>query len=191
MDLGLVLGCARGRVNVRRAKVFGNLKRLADWERRKILVAEGHDLLLGDEECELIFASVGELGELNALDFSADVGGDIVHFCVLEEVGEAWVCVFAVLDFLEELIGRVLGVVPVRQVVGVSSRCVAFRAVQLNIIVGGLGALSECFLGVAVLQLVFLVDVGSFAVTCSIRQSFDKTWSHVCCRCMRVLLVTT
>ena len=98
-------------------------------------------------------------------------------FVVDEEISQ----MRAVLDFLEELVGRVLGVIPVRQVVGIGCRCVAFRTVQFNIIVGGLAALGERLFGVAVLQLVFLVDVGSFAITSSIRQSFDKTWSHVCC----------
>lgn len=56
----------------------------------------------------------------------------------------------------------------------------AFCAVDLNVVIGRFGTLSEGLLRIAVLQFVLLVEIGGLAVICSIRQSFDKTWGHGC-----------
>jgi len=40
----------------------------------EVLVAEGDDLALGNEERELGFADIGERGELHAVDFGSDGG---------------------------------------------------------------------------------------------------------------------
>ena len=45
---------------------------------------------------------------MDAFDLSADCGGEVGDLCGgLEEVGECWVCVFAVFVVLEGLEGRV------------------------------------------------------------------------------------
>lgn len=45
-----------------------------DGEGGEVLVAEGDDFALGDEEGELVFRFVGQFGELDAGDFGARCG---------------------------------------------------------------------------------------------------------------------
>jgi hypothetical protein len=77
MHLRVALRRAGGRVDVQAAEVADVLERVRDGELGEVLVAEGDDFLLCDEEGEFIFAGGGELRELDAADFGADGGGDV------------------------------------------------------------------------------------------------------------------
>lgn len=87
------------------AEVAADFEGVFDGDVGKVLVTEGDDLLFGDEEGEFVFLGVGELAQLDAVDFSAGVGSYVMDGGILEEVGEGWVGVFAVLDVGEGLPG--------------------------------------------------------------------------------------
>lgn len=86
------------------------------------MVAESDDTALSDEERELVFAGVGEGGELDAGDFGTDYR---CQFLMLdagdaEDVGEGGVGISAVLVVLEGLKGGPFGVVvPDWEVLGI------------------------------------------------------------------------
>lgn len=102
MDLWKTLWRAGGWVDVVAAEVFTVLECLVDGEISEILVAEGNDFALGDETGKLVLASVGEGGELDALDFSANGWGEVDGGDSLwEEVLVRCICVLAVLVVLE------------------------------------------------------------------------------------------
>ena len=94
--------------------VLGDIKGFLDWEIGEVLITEGNDLLLGDEKGELVLTSFAKFAELDALHFGTDDGSEVLDLGVVgEEVGKAWVGVFAVLNGLEVLVGRVLDIVPI------------------------------------------------------------------------------
>lgn len=109
MNFGVSLRCAGCWVDVVATEVGTEVEGFLDGEVGEVLVAEGDDFLLGDEEGEFVFSGVGEFAELDAVDFGADVGGQIGYFCALEKIGERRVCVFAVLVMLKGLEGSVAG----------------------------------------------------------------------------------
>ena len=74
VHLRVASGRARSGMDVVTAKVAAELQRLGDGQVGEVLVAEGHDLAIGDVSRELILARVGEAADLDALDFSADGG---------------------------------------------------------------------------------------------------------------------
>jgi hypothetical protein len=86
----------------------------------EVLVAEGDDLALCDEEGELVFAFIGQFRELHTGDFGARGRGELLDLGAGEEqVGEGRVCVEAVLGVCEGFEGWVfLAVVPDGEVVG-------------------------------------------------------------------------
>ena len=60
--------------------------------------------LLSNEKCELVFALVVELAQLDALDFGTNVTSQVIHLgLVTEEVRERRVGIFAVLIKFEWL----------------------------------------------------------------------------------------
>lgn len=79
MNLWVTFRSAGCGVNVVASEVATNVESFLDVEVGKILVAECYDFLLGDKQCELVFASIGQLAQLYAMDLSADICGDIVH----------------------------------------------------------------------------------------------------------------
>jgi hypothetical protein len=103
MNFRIAFRSTRGRVNVVTTEVASNVKSFLNGQVREVLVPECYDLLLGDEESEFVFASVGKLAELNAVDFRSDVRGEISDLGVLQEVGEGWIGVLAALGVLERL----------------------------------------------------------------------------------------
>lgn len=125
MHLRVALRRARGRVDVVTAEVAAVLQGLGDGQVGKVLAAEGDDLALSDEAGELVLAGIVQAGELDAADFGADGGREVVDSGVAgEEVGEGRVGVLAVLIVLEVLEGRVLLLwVPGRKIVGVLPSC--------------------------------------------------------------------
>lgn len=72
MDFGEASRSTRSGMNVQTAEVFPELEGFLDWERSEVLVTEGDDLLLCDEEGELVLAGVGERAELRSPYFCAD-----------------------------------------------------------------------------------------------------------------------
>jgi hypothetical protein len=50
------------------------------------LVTESYNLLLCHEQCKLIFASIGQLAQLDTVDLGTDVRSQIVNFRILQEV---------------------------------------------------------------------------------------------------------
>lgn len=75
MDFWVAFWGARSRVDVVAAKVATNFEGIFDGDVGEVLVTEGDDFLFGDEEGKFVFLGVGKLAELNAVDFSARVGG--------------------------------------------------------------------------------------------------------------------
>lgn len=59
MDLWVSVWCAGGRVDVVSSEVSAEVQGVLDGEGGEVLVAEGDDLALGDEEGELVFAFRG------------------------------------------------------------------------------------------------------------------------------------
>lgn len=88
-------------------KVSTEVKRIWDWNVRKILVPESYDFLLGNEERELIFSSIIQLRKLNTVDFCTNVGRQISHSGILQEVRKCWVGILSMLFVLEGLKWRV------------------------------------------------------------------------------------
>jgi hypothetical protein len=111
VHFGVALGGAGGRVDVQAAEVFDVLEGVWDGESGEVLVAESDDFLLGDEEGEFVLTFGGELGELDAGDFGANGGGDVLDDGRggREQVGKGWVGVFTVFVVLEGLEGCVSG----------------------------------------------------------------------------------
>lgn len=73
--------------------------------RAEILVAEENNAALGNEKCELIFLLVGQVLELQADNFGADVRSQILDFFGgREECGLVLVCASAGVDVLAVLI---------------------------------------------------------------------------------------
>lgn len=104
------LGGAGGGVDVQASEVFDVVERGLNGEFGEVLVPEGDDFLLGDEEGEFVLAGVGKGGKLDAFDFGADGGGDVLDGGALgEEMGEGWVGVFAVFGVGEGFEGGVSG----------------------------------------------------------------------------------
>lgn len=157
VDSGEPFWRAAGRVDVRRTEVFGELERVFDGQVGKVLVPEGYDFLLRDEEGEFVTACAVEGAQLDAFDFGADVGAEVFDLGIGEEVGKGWVGVFAVFVGLEGLEGWVFHVVPEREVVGVFGWGVFARAFQFGFVVGAAWTLGKGFF-VAILTLVFGVN---------------------------------
>jgi hypothetical protein len=104
------------------AKVAAELEGLLNGQVLEVLVAEGHDLALGDEARQLVLAGVVELAELDAADLGADGGRQVGdgHLVLGQQVRVGRVGVLAVVIVLEGLERRVLLVgVPGREVVRV------------------------------------------------------------------------
>lgn len=59
VDFGIALGGARGRVDMQAAEVAAEFEGVGDGEGGEVLVAEGDDFLLRDEEGEFVFACGG------------------------------------------------------------------------------------------------------------------------------------
>lgn len=74
VDLWIAFWGAGGRVDVVAAEVAADFEGVFDGDVGEVLVAEGNDFLFGDEEGKFVFLGVGELAELDAVDFGACVG---------------------------------------------------------------------------------------------------------------------
>ena len=69
-------------------EVFTKLQGIGNGQIGKVLGAESDDLALGNVVGELIFAGIAKLGQLNATDFTANVGSQVGDVGALrEEVG--------------------------------------------------------------------------------------------------------
>ena len=102
VEFRMTLGRAGCGVDVVTAEEGTELQRALLWQVGEILVAEGDDLALGDEQRELCFAGFVERGQLYAVYFGADGGGEVLDFGTRwEQVGVAWVGVFSVFDVVE------------------------------------------------------------------------------------------
>lgn len=108
VDLRVVRGRARGRVDVVPAKVAAVLEGLVDGQVGKVLVPEGDDLALGDEAGELVLAGVAQAAQLDAVDLCAG-GGRVIgdSGAGRQEVGVGWIGILAVLIVLKVLQGWV------------------------------------------------------------------------------------
>jgi hypothetical protein len=58
-------------------KVATEVESFFDGQVGEVLVTKSDDLALGDEQGELVFTGVAELGELDAGDFGAGRGGQV------------------------------------------------------------------------------------------------------------------
>lgn len=124
VNLGVALRRTRGGVDVVATEVASELEGLGDGQVGQVLVAEGHDLALGDEARQLVLAGGRELGELDAPDLGAGLGRQVGDgHSVAEKLRVGWVGVLAVLDVLEGFERGVLLLgVPGGEVVGVLLR---------------------------------------------------------------------
>lgn len=73
-------GC---RMDVVPTEVTTKSKRVFDGDVCKVLVAERYNFLLGDKECEFVLSSISQLGQLDAMDFSADICGNVGNCSIL------------------------------------------------------------------------------------------------------------
>lgn len=123
VNLGIVLGRARGWVDVVSSKVAAKLERIGDGEISKVLAAEGDDLSLGNVVSELILAGIGERRQLDASHFRADGGSELRDLDAAgKKVGIGGVGILAVLSVLKGLQrGILLCWVPCGKVVRVLS----------------------------------------------------------------------
>ena len=65
----------------------------------EVLVPESYDLLLRSEKCKLVETFAGELRDLHALDYGADVRADLANFGAgTEEMGLLRICAQARID---------------------------------------------------------------------------------------------
>jgi hypothetical protein len=103
VNLRVALGCTRGRMNVVTTEVATNVESFLNGKVCEVLVAECYDLLLGDEQGELVLPGICQFAELDTMDFSTDVRGDISDLGILQEIRKRWVGVLAVLGMLEGL----------------------------------------------------------------------------------------
>jgi hypothetical protein len=101
MNLWVAFRSAGCGMNVVASEVAADVQSFPDVQVGKVLVAEGHDLLLGHKQCELIFTSIGQLAQLYTMDLSTDISGNIVNFGIFQEIGKRWIRVFAMLLMLE------------------------------------------------------------------------------------------
>ena len=102
VDLWVSLWRAGGRMDVVTTEVLAVLEGVGDGELGEVLVAEGDDFALGDEAGELVFASVGQGGELNTLDGCANSWSEIDAVCALwKKVFEAEIGILAVIVVLK------------------------------------------------------------------------------------------
>lgn len=83
-------------VDVQRTKMAEDLLLALEANVLEILVAEDEGATLGGHECELIVPLLGVLRNLDAVDFSADIGREVDNLtCGGKEVGESRVGVVA------------------------------------------------------------------------------------------------
>src|SRR5690242_10862744 len=136
------------------AKVATEIQRVLDRQIRKVLIPEGYNLLLSNEQCQLIFASVCKLAELNSVNFSTDICSQICNFGVFQKVGERRIGVLAMLIVLERLQWRVLLFeIPDREVVGIFSRRMLASSSQLELLFVQLGSAKRSLFILASLRL--------------------------------------
>lgn len=94
-------------MNVMTTEVATKFDRVLDTKICKILVAERYHLLLRNEESQLILAGIGELTQLDTVDFGTNVGREISDLSILQKIRERWISIFAMLCVVERLQWRV------------------------------------------------------------------------------------
>lgn len=91
-----------GGVNVQSAKVFAKFQCLFNGKRSKVLVPKCDHLSLGYQQSQFIFALVVQLRELDAGDFGANGGCEVVDLASsLQQVVERGIGIFSMLVMLE------------------------------------------------------------------------------------------
>ena len=90
-------------MHVQSSEVSAVFQGLLDGQRCEVLVTEGDDLLLGDEQGQLVLAFVVELGELDAEDLCANGGSDVLHLGTLQEILQPWIGILAMFVMLKRL----------------------------------------------------------------------------------------
>lgn len=87
MELWVTFDVARGGVDLDRAEVTSDLNLAFGAQVLEVLVTEGNELALGDEEGEFIETLRGQLRDLDTGDDGADERGDLLDFdSILKQV---------------------------------------------------------------------------------------------------------
>jgi len=116
VEFGVTFWASACRVDVMATKMGAKLKLLLGWDIGEILITESYNLTLSDKKGELISSCGGQLAQLNTGDLGSNAWGELLNLATFwEEIFESGVCVFAVLDIVEQLQrGVLLSVVPCR-----------------------------------------------------------------------------
>lgn len=102
-------------------EISPEIKGFLEWEVSEILIPEGNDFALGDEECELVFSGLVQFAELDACDFGSDAWCEFLDLASFwEEIFEGRIGVFAVVYVREWFpSGIFLAMIPSWEVGGV------------------------------------------------------------------------
>lgn len=99
---------AAGRMDMMTAKIASQIESFLKRKICQVLVAECNDFALCDQKGQLVFSSIGELAELDTMDFRTDCWCEFFDFATFwKEVFECWICSFAVFNMIELLKSRV------------------------------------------------------------------------------------
>ena len=103
VNFGEALGSTRGLVDMVAAKVGAKFDGFVDGEFGKVLIAEGYDLPLGDEQGQLVLAFLGELAQLDPAHLSTNGRRELFNrsLALGQKIREGCISILAVVVVLE------------------------------------------------------------------------------------------
>ena len=126
MDLGAIGKVRSKLMDDRWTEVLAEFNERGYWQVLEILRAENDNLPLSYEEGELVFGSRREVAQLDAGDYRACKGGQMLDESARGEIRQSWISVFGMFVMLKgfgQRISMVRG--PIRKVLGILDRQVS------------------------------------------------------------------